>query len=116
MSACRHIEGDFPSRIWEIWTGSDTLRAGWLSVGWWLTTGPPLQLWLSVGWWLTTGPPWQLWLSVGWWLTTGPPWPLWLSIGWELMTGQPAGQGSYGWLLASILGNFTKPSSLLDGS
>merc|ERR1711994_1034980 len=23
-------EGDFPSRIWEIWTGSNTIRAGWL--------------------------------------------------------------------------------------
>ena len=24
------LRGDFPSQIWEIWTGSDTIRAGWL--------------------------------------------------------------------------------------
>ena len=73
-------EGDFPVQIWEIRTGSDMLRAGRLSIGWWLTTGPPLHFWLSVGWELMTGPPgrqrlafcqhtWQFYqakLSIGW--------------------------------------------------
>ena len=46
------LRGDFPSQIWEIWTGSDTIRAGCLRVDfpsriWEIWTGPDM-IW--AGW------------------------------------------------------------------
>ena len=81
------LRGDFPSRIWEIWTGSDTIRAGWLRGDF------PSRIW-------------ETWTGSNTIRTGSPLDGMWRQVH----------HGSYGWPLASILGNFTKPSSPLDGS